>query len=185
MDKVLENIYKLHDITCNQQYGDKLPYSFHLKAVVAQVRKYYGIFWVQSKLSLPEKSDIFTILMIAGAGHDLIEDARQTYNDVISLCTGISKNNSEIIADIIYCCTEEKGKNRTERHSDKFFLELSQNRLAVFVKLCDIMANALYSKLTDSTMFYKYRSEFSYLKEKLYIKGEYDQLWEDLEQTLS
>ena len=33
---IIHKIFDIHDIDVNQKYGDNLPYSFHLKAVVAQ-----------------------------------------------------------------------------------------------------------------------------------------------------
>lgn len=164
----IEEIYHIHDVVCNQKYDGYLPYSFHLKAVVKQAKKY-------------SESTGFVFLepiLIAAAGHDLIEDARMTYNDVVNL-------TSQIVANIVYCCTEEKGKNRAERHSEKFLIELRQNKFGVFVKLCDIMANVLYSKLTTSSMFDRYQKEFPRLKECLFVEGEYNVLWNDLEKELN
>ena len=42
MYTILEKIFDRHDIYANQKYGesDLLPYSFHLKAVVAQGMKF-------------------------------------------------------------------------------------------------------------------------------------------------
>lgn len=174
---ILEKIYKIHNVDCNQKYDGYLPYSFHLKAVVAQAKKYRNCLnnsFTDPQARFYDLSMKERAVEVAAAGHDLIEDARMTLNDVIKL----AENSS--IADIIYCCTEEKGKNREERHSQKFFDELKQNRLAVYVKLCDIMANALYSSLTNSSMFKKYQEEFDNLQEQLYVKGEYEPLWKDL-----
>lgn len=177
MKEILEKAYYQHDVVCNQKYGNNLPYSFHLKAVVAQVEKYFDIIklnkfkdpWVNFQSS----ERIKEILLRAAAGHDLIEDARMTYNDVKNLF-------GTEVADIIYCCTEEKGKNREERHSSKFFEDLKKNRLAVYVKLCDIMANVIFSFLTNSSMFHKYKNEFINLRHELYEAGEYEPLWVDL-----
>ena len=33
MRTLMEKIFEIHDITCNQKYDRDLPYSFHLKAV--------------------------------------------------------------------------------------------------------------------------------------------------------
>lgn len=180
MQKLLEKIYHIHDVECNQKYAKNLPYSFHLKMVVEQVKKYfYPCFSIYLSDSLLNK------LIIAGAGHDLIEDCRFTYNDVNTFIDVEYNMSSEnLIGDIIYACTEEKGKNREERHSQKFFDELKKNRLAVFVKLCDIMANVLYSMLTNSFMYEKYKKEFPNLKTQLYIEEEYKELWKDLEKLL-
>ena len=166
-EELLEIIYNQHDVNCNQKYG-KYPYSYHLKKVVEQVEDYYVL------LPNVEKR----ILLLSAAGHDLIEDARMTYNDLIPLL-GLQ------VAEIIYSCTEEKGRNRLERHSDKFFLELRQNKLGVFIKLCDILANVNENIATGSTMFNRYQKEFPNLKSKLYIKGEFDLLWKNLEKLLN
>lgn len=157
-----------HDVVCNQKYNSSLPYSFHLESVYSIATKYLKL--------IPK--DKYDIVFAAAYGHDLIEDARMSYNDVVRL---VGKES----ANIIYCCTEEKGKNREERHSSKFFMELRKNRLAVYVKLCDIMANVLFSIITNSSMFNKYKSEFPMVKTYLYEEGEYDKIWEDLEKLFS
>ena len=158
-----------HDVVCNQKYGDIHPYSFHLDLVVSQVRLFYN----HVNFSRTEQLNV----LCGAIGHDLIEDARVTYND-IRYKVGVE------VADIIYCCTEEKGKNRDERHSENYFNELKENELAVFVKLCDIIANVKYSLLTNSSMFNKYRKEYPKVKEKLYIER-YDILFVYLEKLLS
>jgi (p)ppGpp synthase/HD superfamily hydrolase len=94
-------------------------------------------------------------------GHDLIEDARVTYND-------IRNNRGQPMADIIYACTELRGRDRNERHGAEYFKTLNDNRLAVFVKLCDIIANVTFSMLTGSTMYDKYRKEYPHMREELY-----------------
>lgn len=165
-DEKIQTCFNKHDIECNQTYGGslKLPYSFHLKCVMSNAVKY--------KKYIADYS--FYKVILGCAGHDLIEDARMTYNDIKELL-------GEVAANIVYACTEEKGRNRAERHSQKFFDELKENRLAVFVKLCDILANATFSRLTNSGMWYKYKKEFSNLIHQLYVKDEYEDLWNELE----
>lgn len=157
-----------HDIVCNQKYGrEGLPYSFHLKMVAINVRRF--------KHLLGE--DEFHPALEGAWGHDLIEDANVTYND-------IKDRAGEVVADIIYCCTEEKGRTRDERHSDKFFKELSENNLAVYVKLCDIIANVTYSLLTDSSMYGKYKKEFPRLKKEL-GRAQFKEMFDYLERLLT
>lgn len=170
-----EEIYRIHDVECNQKYAGDLPYSFHLKAVRAQGEKFLYLIeenYIENKQNYQSKVVSFQEIVVAALdGHDLIEDGRQTYNDVLEL--GFLFKNpkaARIFADIIYAVTDEKGKNRSERKSDKYYQELSENKLAVFVKLSDIAANTLFSKLTGSSMYHKYKSEFKHIKEKLYIK---------------
>jgi (p)ppGpp synthase/HD superfamily hydrolase len=91
-------------------------------------------------------------VLIATWGHDLIEDTRVSYNDV--------KNHlGQDAADIIYAVTNEKGKNRKERANDKYYEGIRNTPGAVFVKLCDRIANVQYSKMTGSRMFEMYKKE--------------------------
>jgi len=87
-------------------------------------------------------------------GHDLIEDCRVSYNDV--------KNQlDEGAADIIYAVTNDKGKNRKERAGVKYYEGIRNTPGAVFVKLCDRIANVQYGKMTKSRMFEMYKKENS------------------------
>lgn len=115
------------------------------------------------------------IVVMACMGHDLIEDARVTYNDIITMLSDTPGKGSRV-ADIIYCCTEDKGRNRAERHSQRFYDQLYANKLATFVKLCDIIANIKYSLLTNSTMFNKYKKEHSKVVDYLYTDDYMDML---------
>lgn len=165
--KLLKEIYYQHDVICNQMYGD-YKYSYHLKDVIQKVLIFKKIY--------PEINE--NVLILSAAGHDLIEDARMTYNDVKKLL-------GEEIADIIYACTEEKGKNRKERHSKKFYTELRQNKPAVYIKLCDIISNSLHSIITGSSMINMYKKEFPVVKSYLYKEGEFELLWEILSNILN
>ena len=150
----------LHDIGCNQTYGDWLPYSFHLKAVAAQAKKFDML------LMLGMEYDESDVVEAACYAHDSLEDARLSYNDLLGVWE--NKQFAREVADIVYCLTDEKGKNRKERKNDKYYEELAKNELAVFVKLADIAANTLYSKLTGSDMYERYKKEFPRFKKKVY-----------------
>jgi (p)ppGpp synthase/HD superfamily hydrolase len=84
--------------------------------------------------------------------HDTIEDTRVSYNDV--------KNQlGDEVADIVYAVTNDKGKNRKERAGDKYYEGIRNTPGAVFVKLCDRIANVQYGKMTKSRMFEMYKKE--------------------------
>jgi (p)ppGpp synthase/HD superfamily hydrolase len=85
-------------------------------------------------------------------GHDLIEDARISYNNILDIL-------GQAAADIIYAVTNEKGKNRKERANDKYYEGIRNTPGAVFVKLCDRIANVQYGKMTKSRMFEMYKNE--------------------------
>lgn len=155
-----------HDVVCNQKYDNRHPYSFHLESVRNEAVKWK---YVLNQLQPKEISEV-----LSGAiGHDLIEDARLTYNDIKDK-VGVE------VADIIYACTEEKGRSRKERHSDAYFQGLKENKLATFVKLCDIISNVKYSLLTNSSMLIKYRAEYSNVREKLF-REEFEPMFIHLE----
>ena len=101
------------------------------------------------------------------------EDARTTFNQVKDMV-------GEDIAEIIYQCTELRGRNRAQRKSVDFYLELNKNRLAVFVKLCDLIANVKFSLLTNSNMLSKYRDEYPKVKGALYA-DDYKDMFDYLE----
>jgi (p)ppGpp synthase/HD superfamily hydrolase len=89
-------------------------------------------------------------------GHDLVEDTRVSYNDVRSK---LDDDGYSFVADVVYAVTNEKGKNRKERANDKYYEGIRNTPGAVFVKLCDRIANVQYSKLTKSRMFEMYKKE--------------------------
>jgi (p)ppGpp synthase/HD superfamily hydrolase len=160
MNSILQNakeyFYHKHDVECNQKYNKTLPYSFHLEMVNAQADLFNHI----PLFKYDEQTHLN--IRIAIYGHDSIEDARLSYND-------IKIEFNEDVAEMIYLCTENKGRNRADRKDITFYTELSKNKPAVFVKLCDLIANVKFSLLTNSSMFNKYESEY---KEKVvpYLK---------------
>jgi (p)ppGpp synthase/HD superfamily hydrolase len=144
----------------NHMYDVYLPYEFHLR-MVAEVANEF-------KHLLDDTKDYFTgedyrgpkqdqvtlkdACLRAVWGHDLIEDCRVSYNDV--------KNKlGQEAADIIYAVTNDKGMNRTERAGVKYYEGIRHTPGAVFVKLCDRIANVQYGKLTKSRMFEMYEKE--------------------------
>jgi (p)ppGpp synthase/HD superfamily hydrolase len=104
----------------------------------------------------PNNKDEYVTLrnacLVATWGHDLIEDCRVSYNDV-------KTHLGQEAADIVYAVTNEKGKNRAERANEKYYQGIRETPGAVFVKLCDRIANVQYSKMTKSRMFEMYQKE--------------------------
>lgn len=167
LSKFTEWCIKRHSDT-NHYYDNYLPYSFHLR-MVAQVAEDY-------KHLIP--SEDFDIVVAGCFSHDIIEDARTSYNDVMRQGIKIYKNSETAfsIAEIAFLCTDMRGRSRDEKHSDEYFNQLKSNKYAVFVKLCDRIANIQYGKLTKSSMVLKYKNEYSRFKEMLYCK-EYGEMF--------
>jgi (p)ppGpp synthase/HD superfamily hydrolase len=104
-------------------------------------------------------------VILAAWGHDLIEDTRVSYNDV-------KDKLGFTAAEIIYAVSNEKGKNRKERANEKYYEGIRNTPGAVFVKLCDRIANVQYSKMTGSRMFDMYKKENPDFTLALGIRGD-------------
>ena len=133
----------------NHMYDNYIPYEFHLRMA-------HDVF-EEFKHLLPNFSDgesnFQGEVSLAVWGHDLIEDTRVSYNDVTKL--------GYIAANIIYAVTNEKGKTRKERANTKYYDGIRNTPGAVFVKLCDRIANVRYGVITKSRMVEMYRKENS------------------------
>lgn len=175
LEELREYFYERGDIYCNQKYGGILPYSFHLKCVEQQGEKFIYLIPKESientQNSYSNAVSLVKIVRLALTAHEAIEDFRMTYNDVREEANALGNAVAgQMVADIVYCVTDEKGKNRAERKNENYYKELSENKLAVFVKLADLSANTIYSKLTGSSMYEKYKLEFPKFKEKVYVE---------------
>lgn len=142
MRNKIDWIIKQHEDT-NHKYDKYISYEFHLRMVVEVAKKFQNLITYSKDLDA---------VMLGAWGHDLIEDTRVSYNDV-------KLELGEMAADIIYACTNEKGKNRKERANHKYYDGIRTTPYAVFVKLCDRIANVQYSKMSGSRMFEMYRKE--------------------------
>lgn len=153
--KNFEEVYRNDIAWCIEQhhnsnhfYDTYIPYKFHLGLVAEAAYK----FWPLKSNNENSASDITNAVFIACWGHDLIEDARCSYNDV-------KKQLGKTAADIIYAVTNEKGHDRAEKANEKYYEGIRNTPGAVFVKLCDRIANVQYGKLTKNSMFFKYQKE--------------------------
>lgn len=156
MEKKIQWCIDQHRNT-NHYYDKYLPYEFHLRMVV-QVAK--DFIYLVEKSGEGDIDILIEDIIMACYGHDLIEDTRVSYNDVKEVL-------GETAADIVYAVTNEKGKNRKERGNHKYYEGIRNTPYAVFVKLCDRIANVQYSKMTKSRMFEMYKKENNQFVEKI------------------
>lgn len=139
----------------NHMYDKYLPYEFHLRMVAENYNRFKHLL-SNNHGTIDNQVNVY----LACWGHDLIEDTRVSYNDTM-------EELGECAADIIYAVSNEKGKNRAERANDKYYEGICNQPGAVFVKLCDRMANVQYSKMSGSRMFEMYKKENDNFMEKL------------------
>lgn len=153
----------------NQHY-DIHSYDYHLTMVFEYALKYVDLIPNEDK----SYDNVYISSVLASSfTHDLIEDARETYNDVL-------KQTNKIVAEISYAVTDEKGKNRKERKNAKFYRELKLVPLADFIKICDRLANVKYSHVKGSGMSKTYQKEYEHFKKMLY-KDEYKPMFDELD----
>lgn len=145
-----------HQVT-NHNYDKYLPYEFHLRMVVQVAKDFQKLLPIDMFKDSMGRDRTFEVIELACWGHDLIEDTRVSYNDCVENLW-LSSLRTEV-ADIIYACTNEKGKNRKQRADYKYYNGIVTTPGAVYVKLCDRIANVQYSKMTKSSMFEKYKEE--------------------------
>jgi (p)ppGpp synthase/HD superfamily hydrolase len=176
-------IIEQHEST-NHKYDEYLPYEFHLRMVVEVFNEFKNL--------LPEKmytreeevhrglweteDDTLNVIELSCWGHDLIEDTRVSYNDVKNKLDRYGYSHP-YVADIIYALTNEKGKNRKERANEKYYEGIRNTSGAVFVKLCDRIANVRYSKMIKSSMYEKYKKENEDFMIQLGYSGQPSQLY--------
>jgi (p)ppGpp synthase/HD superfamily hydrolase len=144
--KVAEYAEKCHaDANC--EYGKGESYMVHVNMVVDLMKAYADVF------KNPEDS---RCAIKAAYCHDVIEDTKESYNDV-----------SEIIgkdaANVVLAVTDVTGENRLMKH----LLTMGKTVLdyrAIILKMCDICSNARYSEKHGSSMHKKYVEEYQYRK---------------------
>lgn len=161
----------------NHYYDKYLPYEFHLRMVDHAASKFEYLLNDEVDVTTGKtreeckeaKIPFFSLRIVARIGcwgHDTIEDARVSYNDAVKVL-------GKPAAEIIRACTNYgRGRNRDERMPDYIYEDIKNVPGALFVKLCDRIANVQYGKMSGSSMFEKYRKENENFIRKL---GYYEQ----------
>ena len=167
-DKIKEMLKRAGNIHAGvNQLFDIYPYVFHLQRVLNAVLNYMDY--------IPELNEYKYILTFAACYHDTIEDARLTYNDVVKEASKfLGKEDAVTAAEIVYALTNEKGRTRAERANAKYYEGIRTTPFAVFVKMCDRLANASYAIENGTSMAKKYRQEMPDFISHLYNHREVD-----------
>jgi len=140
----------------DQRYDNIFPYEKHLRDVIKV---------------LSDNGCGFK-LQICSALHDTIEDCDVSYNKI--------KNYFGIdVAEIVFCVTDEMGRNRKERKT-KTLPKIASNPDAVIVKLADRLANIKHGGKVD--MYVKEYPEFR--KALKFSDTMADSLWAELDELM-
>jgi hypothetical protein len=137
IEEIRQTAWDLHR-SVGQTYGKTLPYGHHLDMVVDDIRRFGYLVAVEENDVLP--------LVFGGYYHDSIEDARQTYNDVMKAARRWMSDEQALVAtEIVYALTNDKGRSREERAGERYYAGIRETPFAPFVKLCDRFANVAHS----------------------------------------
>lgn len=142
------------------QMYDHFPYFKHLEDV-SKVLARFGY-----------TDDIY---QCAAFLHDSMEDTATSYSDV-------KKVFGEEIAEIVYCMTDELGRDRKEK-KEKTLPKIRSNPDSIIVKLADRIANAEHSKenKADSDFLGMYTKEHKAFRWALYVPEHCDLMWNHLD----
>lgn len=170
----------MHEET-NHYYDEELEnkYSFHLKMAHMVGIKFRHLLVPKLNFTAHEVNPWHYIVSPAIWGHDLLEDTRQNYNSIL-------KRSNSFVAEICRAVTNYgRGRNREERMPDWIYQEIVDTPYAVFVKLCDRIANVRYSQMMESRMLQVYRMEQPHFKQMLRDDLSLEPMWEALDKLLA
>lgn len=140
-----------------QDYDGIFPYEKHLDDVVEVLKRF---------------SIVHPKYLCAAYLHDSIEDGALSYNDIKSYF-------GEEVAEMVYCVTDEIGRNRKEK-KQKTLPKTASNSDAVIIKLADRIANIEHGGKIEM-----YRKEYGEFKGKLCSYRDIQMpLWNHLESLL-
>jgi hypothetical protein len=171
-EKFFNLIIEAHQST-NHKYDGYIPYEFHLQMALTIGKRYIHLIPVEYR----------AIVLAAVIAHDGMEDARLTYNDIkkIALNCNATEEEATMIAEMVRAVTNDgRGRDRDERMPDYIYKEILETFFAVFVKLCDRLANVNYGLVTGGSMPKKYKRENPHFKSKLYTPDLYEEMWDEL-----
>lgn len=150
---------KLQHASVNQTYAGR-DYALHLDLCHYFFDKFRNI--IVENLSDVECDLAEDVLWL----HDTIEDTFVTYNTL--------KNVFNLhVAEEVFTLTEEKGRDRHERHNHKYLTGVGSSSISAFVKLMDIIANVSYSIHSKNKMYFRYKQEFPNVRRYLQYNNPY------------
>lgn len=147
-----------------QTYGTIHPYFKHLE----------DVYNVLIRFGFHEETH--QDLLVASYLHDAIEDTPTSYSDIKKIF-GVE------VAEIVYCVTDEMGRNRKEKKT-KTYPKIRSNELSVVLKVADRIANAEFSAKDQSPQLEMYCKEYPEFEYHLRIHNHIEPMWDHLHQIL-
>lgn len=166
VEKAKKYAFNKHDNPAGQRYGNA-PYSKHLQDVIGVAERYIHY------LKEDEREDVLCAIWC----HDTVEDTNTTPNDLKTLF-------NDRVASIVLAVSNERGWDKKEILF-KTLPKMWKNRLFIFVKLCDRIANTTNSKNGYDDLSYelykRYKNEYSVVRYALKLNGDFEDMWKELD----
>lgn len=146
------------------QFYGTLPYTHHLAAVEAVIRRFYPMFY--------EAHEAFDDLLVAAWLHDVVEDTGTKLKEVRELF-------GERIAELVDAVTKVPAENRKV----SAMLTYPKTRAcpgAVALKLADRIANVE----NGGSLVQMYQKEYDDFRRALFTAGQYEAMWAHLDNLL-
>jgi (p)ppGpp synthase/HD superfamily hydrolase len=114
--------------------------------------------------------------------HDIIEGGDTTYNDIKKIF-GLET------AEVVYLCSDNKGRVREDRKNQPFYDEIKFSKFrqqATLMKLVDRVSNSRRSTKNGHGMGNKYKQEYAHFKTELFVSTdtELTSLWNELDELM-
>jgi len=166
---------------CSKLYLDAIRFAVWRHALNIYDGEPYYVHFEDLEKVLKDHGEDDEESMIEANLHDVIEDGSGiTYNDV-------KKRFSVKIAEVVYLCSDNKGRNRDSRKNQAFYDEIksSEFRLqATKIKVTDRLANARRSVKNKHSMGDCYKKEYAHFKHELFIIGHIESMWKELDELM-
>ncbi len=105
--------------------------------------------------------------------HDILEDTHVSYSD-------IEKLFGKRVAEMVFCVTDELGRNRDERKG-RTYPKIRSNSDAIFIKLADRIANTENCIAVGHGMMKRYTREYAEFKKALFVDNHCLEMWARLD----
>jgi (p)ppGpp synthase/HD superfamily hydrolase len=106
--------------------------------------------------------------------HDLLGSTRVKYQDIAKL---LNFDSAEIIRAVT---SDPRGRTRKERLNGAILKEIQASKEATFVKVCERIANTIYTKIKKKEVYNVYRNEYFDFAEALF-RHDLSPLFKELE----
>lgn len=141
------------------------PYAMHIQMVSALVKHFIPL--------IPRHHQ--QIVFDAACCHAALDENVATYEELVRQITVLG-------ADIVSACTPNNARSIADKYNSSFYDRVTRNHYAVFVTVCDRIADITYLSKSSPATCQRLMDEMVKFKISLYIKR-YEALFDKLDEV--